>query len=154
MDTRIETDCSTGESIIISLTQEEIDERNYVNLDKYKSDKINELSVACSNAIELGFYSDLSPTVKHFFSFAKDPDQLNFGQKASMLALNPNCNEIVWKTEDAGILTFTRDEFMKILQDGENHKMGNISKQWTLKAQVLASETKDQIDTIVNNVVW
>jgi hypothetical protein len=48
---------------------------------------------------------------------------------------------VQWKTEDAGVLTFTVDEFKQIVADGKIHKLSNMQKYWEIKAQILDENT-------------
>ncbi|HLO11212.1 MAG TPA: hypothetical protein VK190_03025 [Pseudoneobacillus sp.] len=120
-----------------------------VLLQKIKNDKIEELNKACENHIIKGFWSSATGN-PHFYRFNKTEDQLNFNQQATMLIIDPNINTVQWKTEDAGIIPHTRNQFMKVLNDVAEFKQNTISEYWQLKYRVMTATTANEIA----NIVW
>lgn len=114
-------------------------------LEYHKKDKINELNEACEATILAGFYCEANG---HYYEF-KVYDQLNFTQQYLLLISNPDfTGPIRWKTEDAGVVEHTREEFMTVCQTAELHKRGNIEKYWDLKAQVENATTFEDVNAI------
>ncbi|MNW28270.1 hypothetical protein D3C74_50920 [compost metagenome] len=115
-----------------------------VGLDSYKDALIKQLSDTCENTIYAGFDST---AVGHKFSFGP-LDQLNFTQKFAVFTQNPKELSTVWKTEDAGLLVFTREQFFQITKEAENFKMNLISKYWKLKEAVKNAKTFAELNAI------
>ncbi|RNB72189.1 DUF4376 domain-containing protein [Brevibacillus panacihumi] len=113
-------------------------------LEQVKVAKIDFLNQECFNAIYAGF---ASTSTGHTFRFNEE-DQANFNQQSTLFLLKPDLAETQWKTEDAGIVTLTRDQFIEVVFEAGQHKQQQIEKYWTLKAQVEAAETKEEIDAI------
>lgn len=114
------------------------------DLDRVKAAKITELDTLCENEILAGFQS---AATGHFFRF-NAYDQMNFTQQMLVLISDSTIAEVTWKTEDAGVVTLTRDEFLAVIREAEAHKRGLMERYWTLKAQVLAAETVDEVNAI------
>ncbi|USK72728.1 DUF4376 domain-containing protein [Peribacillus asahii] len=83
----------------------------------------------------------------HVYAFEMK-DQINFNQQLSLITLDESITEIIWKTEDSGVLVHTRDEFIQVVANAETHKRSNITKYWTLKAQVQSATTIEGIEAI------
>lgn len=114
---------------------------------QYKQEKINKLNEQCEQTICAGFYST-ALGIQHFYRFNKEEDQINFNQQATLLLLDPIINEIYWKTEDAGVLLHTREQFMQVLNDTTIHKQNNINKYWNLKSQVLNCSNESELNAV------
>lgn len=110
-----------------------------------KKAKLAELNEACQSAIYGGFTGGNG----HQYQF-EEKDQGNIGQQLTLLLLDDTISSIQWKTKDAGIVVHTRNEFIALANDANNHKRGNMGKYWTLEAQVNASTTESEI----NSIVW
>jgi hypothetical protein len=119
------------------------------SLQVQKDNKLNELNKVCNQSISKGFYSSVLGE-EHFYRFNLEEDQINFNQQATMLLLNASVTSVYWKTEDAGILLHSREQFLQLLDDASNHKQNNIDYYWQLKNQVLNATTIEE----VNSIVW
>ncbi|GAA4704079.1 DUF4376 domain-containing protein [Brevibacillus fulvus] len=113
-------------------------------LEQVKTAKIDFLNNECFKAIYAGF---ISASTGHTFRFNEE-DQANFNQQSTLFLLKPDLAETQWKTEDAGIVTLTRDQFIEVVFEAGQHKQQQIGKYWTLKAQVEAATTKEEVDSI------
>lgn len=109
-----------------------------------KAAKIAQLKEKCDQAIEDGF---LSPSIGHVFGF-KSYDQSNIHAQLLVFLMDPNETECDWKTEDAGVVTLTKDEFMNLVPEGKNHVRTNTAKYWNLVAQVNGTTTNAEVDAI------
>lgn len=109
----------------------------------YKQNKLNELSDSCQNTIYGGFKG----TDGHTYQFAAQ-DQLNITQQMLVLVSDPTIITVQWKTEDSGIITLTRQQFLTMCNDANNFKRQNMGKYWQLATQVEACTTENDIDTI------
>jgi hypothetical protein len=115
-------------------------------LDELKVEKIAWLNNQCEAEILAGF---TSATTGHVYSF-NTYDQINFTQQYSLLIGDSSITSVDWKTEDAGVITHTRDQFISVASvEAVQHKRNLIGKYWTLKVQVEATTTKAEIDAIV-----
>lgn len=108
-----------------------------------KQQKINDLNNQCEAAILGGF----TAANTHRYGFSQY-DQLNFTQQLALMNTDPAIASIDWKTEDAGVLTHTREEFVALVREAEAHKRGKIVQYWTLKAQVQAAATEAEVDAV------
>jgi hypothetical protein len=112
----------------------------------YQQEKMNELNQACNGAILAGFSSACLGT-SHTYQFSYD-DQLNLNGQLTLINADPTITTLQWKTMDAGVLEHSRDQFIALCKDAIAFKQSQIQKYWSLKAQVLAATTEDQIDAI------
>lgn len=111
-------------------------------LDFHKKVKIDDLNTKCEQAIAAGFQSQ---TTGHFYKFDVY-DQLNFLEAKE--SLTPQDQSITWKTEDAGPVVHTVDQFLQVCEEAKQHKWNCINKYWTLKQQVLNATTHEEINAI------
>ncbi|MDT3416186.1 hypothetical protein QO009_002054 [Brevibacillus aydinogluensis] len=114
------------------------------SLEQVKAAKIDFLNTECTKAIYAGF---TSASTGHFFNFDEEA-QANFNQQSTLLLLKPDIAEVQWKTEDAGIITLTREQFINVVFEAGQHKQQQINKYWDLKARVQAATTKEEVDAI------
>lgn len=124
-------------------TMKELEQAYY---DYLKKSQIEVLNKKCNEEIIKGFVS-----VSTGFTFEfESHDQDNLSQQAILLLGDSTIESVVWKTKDAGVQTFTRDQFFTIIKEGEAHKKTAITKYWDLKAQVeLATEIE-----VIENIKW
>jgi len=111
-----------------------------------KDEKILILDEECQNRILLSFTCDAVGNTFSFDAF----DQINFNQQYIILIGDASVATVEWKTEDVGIKTFTREQFLQIIKSAENHKRSLRKKYWNLKAFVNNLATEDEI----NAVTW
>ena len=117
---------------------------NTAPLDEIKNLKVKELNYLCEKDILSGFTAFNGN--RYGFSYT---DQTNFNQRLTTLTFNPSITEVEWKTENAGIITHQKEDFVTIaLTDAENHKMSRIQKYWLLKYQTLNATTAEEVDLI------
>lgn len=114
------------------------------NLDDIKTAKIAFLNEECTQAIYAGFTSTSTGYTFKFDLEAQD----NFNQQCTLFLLNQNLMETQWKTENAGIITLTKQQFIDVVFEAAQHKQTQIAKYWQLKAQVNAATTKEEVDAI------
>ncbi|MFD2170303.1 hypothetical protein [Tumebacillus lipolyticus] len=115
------------------------------SLDQLKKAKIDQLNEACEAAILQGF---TSATTGHFYAFGSN-DQSNFTQQMLLLIADPSLTEVTWKTEDAGVIGHTREQFLAVCREAEQHKRAQIGWYWLLKEEVEAASTWQQVDATV-----
>ncbi|WP_431809871.1 DUF4376 domain-containing protein [Brevibacillus agri] len=113
-------------------------------LEEVKKAKIDFLNNECFKAIYASF---TSASTGHTFRFNEE-DQANFNQQCTLFLLKPDLADVQWKTEDAGIVTLTREQFIEVVFEAGQHKQQQIGKYWTLKAQIEAATTKEEVDSI------
>lgn len=117
-----------------------------VDLSIIKQNKIDEL-VALKNAdIEAGFTSNAAGTPIKFGYDAGDQEYLH--KKATMIALNQAISSVQWKTADSGMVTFTRDQFIQVINDGAAHEEGFEYKYLNLEANVMNAMTATDVAAI------
>lgn len=119
---------------------------NKANLQEVKEAKIAELKEKCNSSIEDGF---ISPSIKHKFGY-KTHDQNNlYGQMLVFMA-DTTETQCEWKTEDAGVIILTKEQFMKLVPEGKEHVREKVAHFWNLVAMV----TNCQFKTDVAKINW
>ena len=116
-----------------------------VPLDMIKQAKLDQLKECCELAILAGFRSEQNG---HLYSFGQY-DQLNFTQQMLVTLGDPSIDGMSWKTEDAGLVQHSRNQFLALCKEAEQHKRSKMSKDWMLKEQVHAAQSAEQLDKIV-----
>jgi XkdW protein len=122
-------------------TIKELEEAYY---DYLKRSQIEVLNKRCNEEIIKDF---VSASTGFTFEFEAH-DQDNLSQQAILLLGDSTIDSVLWKTKDAGVQTFTRDQFFIILKESEAHKKSAISKYWDLKSQVELATTIEEIESI------
>lgn len=108
-----------------------------------KQNKISELNDSCQNTI----YSGFTGTNGHKYQFG-EKDQGNLTQQMLFIVNDTTITSVQWKTEDVGILSHTRADFLQVCLDADNFKRSNFGKYWNLESQVNAATTEDAINAI------
>lgn len=109
-------------------------------LEYHKNLKIDVLRQICNDKIINGFTASNG----HTYRTNRD-DQLNMiGQKVELMA-DESITTVSWKTEDAGYIDHTREEWLQVYKEGYEHKETNLLKYNTLKQQVRDAKTHDEV---------
>ncbi|ASS75759.1 hypothetical protein CIG75_12705 [Tumebacillus algifaecis] len=114
-----------------------------VPLDQLKQSKSDQLNEACEAAILRGFTSSATG---HFYAFGVH-DQTNFTQQMLLLLADPSAEKVTWKTEDVGVIVHTREQFLAICAEAEQHKRAQIGRYWQLKVDLATSATWQEVDS-------
>jgi hypothetical protein len=124
-------------------------EEDLSKLEGFKEMKINNLNRQCEKAIEEGFTSTVNG---HIYRTNRD-DQINFMGQKDELTSDAIIETVMWKTEDAGYLSHTREEWLEIYFEALANKKVQLFKYNTLKGQVLAAASKKAVDLISWNPI-
>lgn len=118
-----------------------------ISLDVLKDARICLLKDECSQAIYNGF---LSESTGYYFGF-NQLDQINLTQQMLLILTDTNnqITEVHWKTKNAGVVTFTKQEFLQIVEEAKQHKLTQQQKYWNLEKQILNATDKATIESIV-----
>jgi len=118
-------------------------------LEQVQQQKIIELNIACNQDILNGFSSSCT-SVEHQYKFDEEY-QANMNQRATMFLLKPTMTETWWPTKDEGVVTHTREQFVKLCEDAERVKDEKIFRYFDMKTQILAPTitTVEQIEVFV-----
>jgi hypothetical protein len=116
------------------------------DIDGYRSAKIAALNSACNTAILAGFTSSALGD-PHEYDFDYEA-QTNLGGMLNAITAGIATESIYWKASGLPVL-HTIEQFKTVFADGLVFKNGLIAQYWALKGQVLAVETKEDIDSIV-----
>lgn len=108
----------------------------------HKQKKAEEIDRLCEQAIYRGFEHD-----GYWFSFDLLA-QLNFVQQGLVFHSFPDETETKWKTENAGVITLSRDAFFEVARSAERHKRSLIGKYWQLKEQIQQASTFAEVNAI------
>jgi hypothetical protein len=114
-----------------------------INIQDLQTAKNEQLNYLCNTEILNGFSSDALGGI-HEYGFSYE-DQINLSSFLTILNEDTTIESTYWKTKDAGVLPHSRDQFKALCKDAQNHKQGKIAQFWTLKAQVLAATTPEEI---------
>lgn len=113
---------------------------------KFQKDlKISIFKETCENEILEGFTSSING---HVYRTNRD-DQINMIGQKDILDSDPSITEVFWKTEDAGYVSHTREDWIKIYNEGFNYKKAILYKYDTLKKQVELATTDAEVVAIV-----
>lgn len=110
--------------------------------------KIDEVNAAVAAAILAGFQAKtiIASTGKAHYYSTDDHDQRNFMGKFSMILSDSTIREVYWKTEDTGnFVVHTRDEFIAICKEVNDHIEGKIQSGVLVKANVAAATTVEDV---------
>lgn len=117
-----------------------------VILQHHKNLKIDILADLCEEEIIKGFKA----TNGHFYRTNRD-DQINMIGQKDVLNTDSNLEETVfWKTEDAGYISHTKDEWLKVYAEAFEHKKNQLLKYNELKTKILNATTHE----VVVNTDW
>jgi hypothetical protein len=114
-------------------------------LEVVRTTKLSELNNSCESAIIGGFVGANGHTYQFDYK-----DQDNLTQQMLFLVSDQTLTSVLWKTEDKGIISHTRSEFLQVCTDANNWKRSQMGKYWQLEAQVKGSTTEETI----NSIVW
>lgn len=119
------------------------------DLAQYKQDKINLLSATCRSEI-LSDFTSSALGAPHQYGFDAD-DQTNIGGTLGAINAGLCPATFTWRTNDAGALNHSIDQFKQVFADGMTHKQSKIYKYGNLKDQINdpTTDSKDKVDTIV-----
>lgn len=107
--------------------------------------KIAELNAACNASILAGFNSDALGS-DNTYDFGYD-DQINLGGMLNAVTAGIVTGTIIWKASGAP-QPHTIEQFKSVFAAGLVWKNSNIEKYWTLKAEVYAATTTEEIEAI------
>ena len=99
----------------------------------------------CSYAIEAGFVSNVN---KHIYRTNRD-DQINFIGQYLLVREDYTIPRVYWKTEDAGVLPLTREDFMMIYREALMHKNLVIQRFWEKKVMIDNCTTHSELRKII-----
>ncbi|MCA1025794.1 hypothetical protein LCM23_06790 [Cytobacillus kochii] len=114
-----------------------------LELERAKSGKNSKLKKACEESILAGF----SSANGHFYRTNRD-DQTNMIGQKDILNSDESISTVQWKTEDAGYIAHTREEWLKVYNEAFMHKQKQLFKYDSLKSQVLSATTQEELDSI------
>lgn len=132
-----------------SKTSQEIYEELLVSsasLEELKIARINWLKEQCSNAIYEGF---VSQSTAHTFGFNSN-DQGNMTQTMLLIVADTanTMTTIQWKTKDAGVVEFSKEQFLIIVNEAKDHKLNQQYKYWLKEELILVAETVDELQSV------
>src|SRR5699024_4611273 len=113
-------------------------------LDYHKELKANILSQKCEDDILVGFTSEKNG---HHYRMNRD-DQINMASQKEMVNNDTSILEVSWKTEDAGYINHTRQEWIDIYQEAFNHKKETLTKYDLKKSEILKASTHEEVISI------
>ena len=113
-------------------------------LTEAKTIKLAALDAACEQAILNGFVSKVTG---HHYRLNRD-DQINFLSTKDDLNDDPYLTQVDWKTEDAGLVTHDRADFLLVVDEGKKHKKATITRCWELKRLVQEATALPDVDAV------
>lgn len=97
----------------------------------------------CEQKIIVGFTASNG----HYYRTNRDDQTNMIGQKDELNA-NPNIATVFWKSEDAGYLSHTREEWLQVYAQAFTHKKSQLFMYDSLKQQVFNSTTHEELSQI------
>ncbi|MEK4560460.1 MULTISPECIES: DUF4376 domain-containing protein [unclassified Bacillus (in: firmicutes)] len=111
-----------------------------VILQHHKNLKNDLLSEACEEEIIKGFTASNG----HVYRTNRD-DQVNMIGQKDILDDTDSAEPIKWRTEDAGWIDHTKDEWLQVYKEAFDFKKSTLLKYASLKDQVNNATTHDEI---------
>ncbi|MGO5676936.1 DUF4376 domain-containing protein [Bacillus subtilis] len=111
-----------------------------VILQHHKNLKNDLLSEACEEEIIKGFTASNG----HVYRTNRD-DQVNMIGQKGILDDTDSAEPIKWRTEDAGWIDHTKDEWLQVYKEAFDFKKSTLLKYASLKDQVNNATTHDEI---------
>jgi hypothetical protein len=129
-----------------NLTEKKPSEEDLMNwwIDYKKQESLRALKNSVNQSITSSF---TSIKTGHSYDF-EEHDQSNMTQQMLLFVNNPTLNEVDWKTNDAGIVKHTREEFFAVVDDANNHKRSNLAKFWAKEFALKNATTVEEIEAI------
>jgi len=101
------------------------------------------MSLTCEDAILKGFVASNG----HHYRTNRD-DQINFLGQKEELNDNPTVTEVEWKTEDAGYITHTKEDWIKVFYEALRFKSNNLKKLSRIKGYITLARTDVELTAI------
>lgn len=111
--------------------------------DYHKEIKRNLMSEECENTIMNGFKASNG----HTYRMNRD-DQINMAGQKEMLNEDKETLTVDWKTEDAGYVRHSRDEWIKVYKEGFLFKRIQLGKYETIKRMINSATTHVELLSI------
>lgn len=127
-----------------AIIYEELFEEVSKSLEQEKLEKIAELKAICEQTILKGFVSSNG----YFYRTNRD-DQTNMIGQKDELTTNSAITSVPWKTEDAGYMQHTREEWLVIYNEAFAHKKAQLFKYDSLKTKVNSFTTIAEVGELV-----
>lgn len=113
------------------------------SLEEYKEQKIAELENAYQKALQGDFQS-----IGYTFSYG-DEAQKNFTKITALFALKPEKVDTAWNTKSHGIVLLTKEQYLQVVEDAENHEWFELGKLWNYKHKVDVAQSYEEVDAVV-----
>lgn len=124
-----------------NLLYSQVDEEYILNYQKELKSTL--LSEQCEATILKGFKA----TNGHFYRTNRD-DQVNLIGQKDELDEDSTMTTVLWKTEDAGYIAHTREQWLGIYQEAFAHKKVQLFKYNALRLKILAAKTSEEVSTV------
>lgn len=95
----------------------------------------DEYSKVCEDHILSGFHSETTDA-QYGFTIK---DQSNLTQQLLLLSLNSASDPVKWKTDDKGVIELTKEQFINVCREGEEHKRNKMNEYWSLKEHLIST---------------
>lgn len=115
------------------------------SLAQLKAAKVEQLKYLSDQDTFAGFKS---PSLGYTFGFTAADQDFITKQVVAFIA-NPAMTKCTWKTLDAGVVELTKEQFMTLIPEANDHTRKNIDRQWQLSQQVMAANAKEVVDAII-----
>jgi hypothetical protein len=112
------------------------------SLEEYRQQKIAVLDSAYQEALKGDFESQ-----GYTFSYG-DEAQRNFTKVTALFGLRPDKVDTPWSTKSHGIILLTRELYLLVVEDAENHEWYNLGKLWSYRHSVEVAQSYDEVDAI------
>lgn len=117
-----------------------------VSIDDLKSSMLSSLSNLYQDILNRGFSSSASGS-PIFYGY--DPNyQLIYSKWANVLALDPTRASVSFSTPNGTLVTLTRDQFMKFMNDAETFELNLFNNRMNLEANISNATTVDELNVI------
>lgn len=115
-------------------------------IEELKKAKVEALKYQCTETTSSGFYSK---STGYEIGFS-DADQRNMSNQLILFLADPSKTGCDWKMKSGDVHYLTKEQFVTLSVEGEEHTRSNIGKLWKLSTLVEGASSK----AAVHNVKW
>lgn len=128
------------------VTEVEVADEVSFSTDDLKAQKLGQLSDIYKSTIVLGFVSSATGTpITYGYS---QQDQLNYSKWANVFALNPSKESVIIGSVSNGVVTMTRDQFIRFMADAEAYEVGLYQKKADIQQRITNAQSVSDLNAI------
>lgn len=117
-----------------------------ISIKELKEQKHIELEKTYTQLVSSGFVSSINgQDITYGY---RQEDQLNYSKLANLFALNPDKVSTYLGTVSHGVISLTREQFISLMDDAEQHEMGLFMKKKSIENLITLAESVKEVEKI------